>query len=35
MLICEINTSNKALGLKALATAQFRLPIKTKLISEK
>lgn len=35
MIICEINTSNLALGVKALTTAKFRLPLKTKLIFEK
>lgn len=35
MIICEINTSNIPLGMKALVTAKFRLPIKTKLILEK
>lgn len=35
MLICEINTSNKTLAVKALATAQFRLPLKTILIFDK
>jgi large subunit ribosomal protein L16 len=33
--ICEINTTQKNLGIKALTTAQFRLPIKTKLVFEK
>lgn len=31
-IFCEINTQNKKLGVKALATAQFRLPIKTKIV---
>lgn len=33
-ILCEINTSNKALAIKALYTAKFRLPLKTKLIVE-
>lgn len=35
VIICEINTTNTSLGLKALSTAKFRLPIKTKIIFEK
>lgn len=35
MIICEINTANTSLGIKALLTSQFRLPIKTKLTFEK
>ena len=34
-IICELNTFNKPLGIKALKTAKFRLPIKTKIIFEK
>jgi large subunit ribosomal protein L16 len=32
IVLCEIETSNPILGLKALQAAQFRLPIKTKII---
>jgi large subunit ribosomal protein L16 len=35
MIICEINTANISLGIKALMTSQFRLPLKTKLTFEK
>jgi|TARA_B110000977_G_C11009895_1_gene467250 large subunit ribosomal protein L16 len=31
-LLCEVETSSIQLGLKALKTAQYRLPIKTKII---
>jgi large subunit ribosomal protein L16 len=31
-IFCEVNTQNKKLGIKALSTAQFRLPIKTKIV---
>ncbi len=30
-IFCEVNTQNKKLGIKALITAQYRLPIKTKI----
>ena len=32
-LICQINTSNKKQGIKALTAAQFRIPLKTKIIN--
>lgn len=32
VLLCEIETTSKALALKALALAQIRLPLKTKII---
>lgn len=32
VVLCEVETSNSALGVKALQAAQFRLPIKTKII---
>jgi large subunit ribosomal protein L16 len=34
-VICEINISNTSLGIKALAISKFKLPIKTKIISDK
>jgi large subunit ribosomal protein L16 len=32
IVLCEIETSNPVIGLKAMQAAQFRLPIKTKII---
>lgn len=35
MVICEINTFNVSLAIKALTGAKFKLPIKTKVVFEK
>jgi large subunit ribosomal protein L16 len=32
IVLCEIETSNPVIGLKAMQAAQFRLPIKTKIL---